>query len=95
MKVNWSPLAMEKLTHIAEFIALDNPNAAEKWVNDLFKKTELLRHQPKMGRIVPELKRENYRELIFGNYRIIYTIGSDIQIATVRNCRQNFTEQDL
>ncbi len=30
MKVTWSPLALQKLGDIAEFIALDNPSAAKK-----------------------------------------------------------------
>ncbi|WP_233546110.1 type II toxin-antitoxin system RelE/ParE family toxin [Salinibius halmophilus] len=36
MKVVWSPLALEKLGDVAEFISLDSPSAAEKWVNDVF-----------------------------------------------------------
>lgn len=95
MKVSWSPLAMEKLGHAADFIALDSPNAAEKWVNNLFDKTELLTSQPEMGRIVPELQKANVRELIFGNYRVIYMISNEIRILTVRNCRQMLTEDDL
>lgn len=27
---------------------------------------------PEMGRIVPELNKKQFRELLFGNYRIIY-----------------------
>jgi len=95
MKVNWSPLALEKLANAAEFIALDNPSAAEQWVNDLFDKTELLSNQPQMGRIVTELQRANCRELIFGNYRIIYIINTEIRILTVRNCSQVLTENDI
>ncbi|PJE55963.1 type II toxin-antitoxin system RelE/ParE family toxin [Marinomonas sp. BSi20584] len=95
MKVSWSPLAMEKLGHTADFITLDNSNAAEKWVNDLFDKTELLTGQPEMGRLVPELQKANLRKLIFGNYRIIYMISTEIRILTVRNCRQMLTEKDL
>lgn len=95
MKVNWSPLALEKLANAAEFIALDNPSAAEQWANDLFDKTALLSNQTQMGRIVPELQRSNCRELIFGNYRIIYMINTEIQILTVRNCRQILTDHDI
>lgn len=95
MKVSWSPLALEKLGHAADFIALDNPNAAEKWINDLFDKTDLLCHQPEMGRLIPELQKANLRELVFGNYRIIYMISTEIRILTVRNCRQMLTEKDL
>ncbi len=32
MKVVWPPLALQKLGDAAEFIALDNPSVAEKWV---------------------------------------------------------------
>jgi hypothetical protein len=41
-----------------------------------------------LGREVPELLDSNYRELIFGNYRIIYKIENDIKILTLRNSRQ-------
>ena len=36
MKIIWSPLAIERVSEIAEYIALDNPVAAEKWVDDIF-----------------------------------------------------------
>jgi toxin ParE1/3/4 len=46
LKVVWSPLAIEKLEAIAKFIALDKPTAAEKWVNDIFDRAEVLGSQP-------------------------------------------------
>jgi plasmid stabilization system protein ParE len=46
MKVVWSPLVLQKLGDAAEFITLDNPPAAEKWVNDVFDKTDLLGSMP-------------------------------------------------
>ncbi|WP_068716928.1 type II toxin-antitoxin system RelE/ParE family toxin [Vibrio tritonius] len=95
MNVVWSPLALEKLGDAAEFISLDDPVAAENWVNDVFDKTELLGTMPEMGRLVPELHNSNYREIIFGNYRIIYSIGLEIQILTIRNCRQILTKDDV
>ena len=88
MKVVWSPLALDKLEAIASFIALDKPSAADKWVNDVFDRTDILSSQPEMGREVPELPASDYREIIFGNYRIIYKIQNVIQILTVRNSRQ-------
>lgn len=33
---------------------------------------ERLRDQPRMGRVIPEIGDETYRELIFQNYRIVY-----------------------
>lgn len=49
MRVIWSPLALAKLGEAAEFISLDNPLAAENWVNDVFDKTDLLGVMPEWG----------------------------------------------
>lgn len=95
MKVVWSPLALQKLGDAAEFISLDNPTAAENWVNEVFDKTELLGTMPEMGRMVPEMSNTNFREIILGHYRIIYSLSHEIRILTVRNCRQILTEDDV
>ncbi|WP_194435576.1 type II toxin-antitoxin system RelE/ParE family toxin [Vibrio fluminensis] len=95
MKVVWSPLALNKLGDIAEFIALDDPSAAEKWVNEVFDKADLLATMPEMGRLVPEMPCSNYREVIFGHYRLIYSCSHEIRVLTVRNCRQLLTDDDV
>ena len=94
MKVNWSPLAISKLESISDYIALDKESAAINWVNDILDSTDALAHQPEMGRAVPELPGKNYRELIIGNYRVIYSIGASIQILTIRNCKQILKFED-
>lgn len=88
MKVIWSPLALDKLEVTAKYIALDKPSAANKWVNDVFDRVDLLAFQPEIGREVPELLGSSYREVVFGNYRIIYKIENEIKILTLRNSRQ-------
>jgi plasmid stabilization system protein ParE len=69
------------------YIAADNPRAAEKWAAGLVTtggETKLKRH-PKLGRIVPEIGREKYRELIYGNYRLVYRTSEKlISVLTVR-----------
>ena len=95
MKVIWSPLALSKLEAAATFIAFDKPLAAEKWVNDVFDRTELLGSQPEMGREVPELLGSSYREIVFGNYRIIYKIENNIKILTLRNSRQLLSSENI
>lgn len=89
MNIVWSPLAMDRTTEIAEYIARDSPSAAAKWVETLFSKVELLAAAPESGRIVPEVNRVEIRELISGNYRIIYRVEQNrISILTVRHGRQ-------
>ena len=95
MKVIWSPLALDKLEAIAGYIALDKPSAAENWVNEIFDLAELLGSQPEMGRKVPELLGSDYREIIVGSYRIIYKIECNINVLTLRNCRQLLTSDNV
>ncbi|VAX02033.1 Death on curing protein, Doc toxin [hydrothermal vent metagenome] len=89
MKIIWSPLAVDQIAAIAEYITLDNPVAAEKWVDDIFNSVKRLKKFPKSGRIIPEIQLDNFREIIFGNYRIIYRIDKNqISVLTVRNGSQ-------
>jgi toxin ParE1/3/4 len=89
VKIIWSPLAIDRASEIAEYIARDKPSAAEKWVNTIFSKVEQLRSSTEIGRIVPEIRNEQFRELIYGNYRIIYRIEKkQISILTIRHGRQ-------
>ncbi|MFH1077395.1 MAG: type II toxin-antitoxin system RelE/ParE family toxin [Pseudomonadota bacterium] len=89
MKIIWSPLAIDRASEIAEYIAQDKPSAAEKWINTLFSKVEQLKSMPEIGRVVPEIINSQFRELIYGNYRIIYHIGKkQISILTIRHGKQ-------
>ncbi|MBU2739392.1 type II toxin-antitoxin system RelE/ParE family toxin [Acidithiobacillus concretivorus] len=72
MKIVLSPLALERVEDTARYIAGDNPDAAVRWVNDLFATVEQLADFPKSGRMVPEVGSPRIRELIFGTYRIVY-----------------------
>jgi len=55
VKVEWSPLALDRVSDIARYIAKDNPGAAEQWVNELFDSVERLADLPESGRVVPEV----------------------------------------
>lgn len=92
MKIEWSPLALERVRDIARYIARDKPSAAEKWVKELFKLVGRLATQPRSCRVVPELNRPELRELIYGNYRVIYKLTDGIHILTVRHGRQLLDE---
>jgi toxin ParE1/3/4 len=89
MKIIWSPLAVDRTSEIAEYIAQDSPSAASKWVETLFDKVQLLKSSPKSGRAVPETRREDIRELIYGNYHIIYRVEKNqLSILTVLHGKQ-------
>jgi plasmid stabilization system protein ParE len=89
MKIIWSPLAIDRTSEIAEYIAQDKPSAAEKWINTIFSKVEQLKYSAQIGRVVPEIRNDRFRELIYGNYRIIYLIEKEqISILTIQHGKQ-------
>ena len=89
MKIIWSPLAIDRATEIADYIAQDKPSAAVKWINTIFSKVDQLASFPEMGRIVPEIENNQFREILYGNYRIIYRIEKkQISILTIRHGKQ-------
>ena len=89
MRIMWSPLAVDRVSEIAEYIAQENPTAAENWANTVFAKVEQLKSFPESGRIVPETNNQKIRELIYSNYRIIYRIEvKQISVLRVRHGKQ-------
>ena len=95
MKIFWTELAVEKLESFADYIALDKPSAALKWIRKMQKSVNKLKDYPESGRKVPEIKRINIREIIEGNYRIIYRIEEKrISILTIRHSSQLLSESD-
>ena len=96
MKVIWSPLAIDRAVEQAQVIAQDKPGAAAKWLDGLFAATDSLADFPRLGRMVPELKKEDYRELGYGSYRIIYRIDPrQISVLTVRHGRRLLDPAEL
>ncbi|MBU0483823.1 MAG: type II toxin-antitoxin system RelE/ParE family toxin [Proteobacteria bacterium] len=96
MKIIWSPLSIDRATEIARYIAQDNHTAAEKWVKTLFKKVQLLESSPQLGRVIPETHSDDIRELLYGNYRIIYRLEQTrISILTIRHGKQILPTEDI
>lgn len=91
MEIVWTKQALSKLNKFVDYIAQDDIVTAELWATKLIEKTDQLIEQPESGRIVPEHDEPNLRELIVGNYRVIYRIRREekkIYIQTVWHVRQ-------
>ena len=78
--IKWTDQSLDDIQNIAAFISRDSRKYARIMVSRIMERTLILKSQPQAGRIVPELKKENVRELILGNYRIIYRIVTKKQI---------------
>lgn len=57
MKIIWSPLAIATINEIADYIAEDSPDAARKWVDEIFTKVKRIEEFPSSGGFVPEIAR--------------------------------------
>ena len=80
------PLALGQVQEVVEHIKTDKPEAAQRWADDVFDLVEELARFPKLGRVVPEARREEIRELLHGDYRLIYRVDEgQISVLSVRH----------
>jgi addiction module RelE/StbE family toxin len=74
VEIIWTDFAIQDLSEIGEYINKDSPKYAELTVSKLFEVPSILINHPNAGKMVPEFSSKSIRELICGNYRIIYKI---------------------
>ncbi len=85
-RVRWTPGALKDLDEIAAYIARDSRFYAAIYVRRMFAASRSLSTLPMRARIVPEVGEVNLRELLIGNYRLIFRLFElEIQIITVIN----------
>ena len=77
MSLVWSNTAREDLKHLRTYIEQDSPIYARQFIQRILARTEPLRGFPNLGRQVPEIGRDDIREIVFQGYRIFYQIASD------------------
>ncbi|HUJ09964.1 MAG TPA: type II toxin-antitoxin system RelE/ParE family toxin [Verrucomicrobiae bacterium] len=77
-EVRWTLQAADDLEAITDFIAQDSPHYASLFAIDVFAAVERLEKFPESGRVVPEKNDPNVREIILGNYRIVYRLRKDM-----------------
>ena len=77
MRVHWTHTAIEHLLVIYEHIAQDAPLYAQRMIDRITKRSEQIAAFPRSGRMVPEYKAPDIREVIERSYRIIYRIKPD------------------
>ncbi|MDP3148219.1 MAG: type II toxin-antitoxin system RelE/ParE family toxin [Ignavibacteria bacterium] len=79
-----------------EYISKDNSAAAQKLVDRIIKKVNSLSKFLERGRKVPEINREEIREVFEEEYRLIYRISSKkVFILTIRNFKQLLPDKDF
>jgi len=96
MTVIWTETAQEHLDEIYRYIARDSVFYAKRMVERLTRCSIQIAGFPFSGREVPEYRLKQIREVIEGNYRIIYYIKSDgIDVLAVLHCAQDYLKDSV
>ncbi len=96
MRVIWSARALTRLEEIFDYVAGDDPAAAERLVERILRRGDSLADFAGRGRRLPEAPRGPFREVIEGRYRIIYRARGDaVQIMSVVQGRRRLRAEDL
>ena len=77
-KLIWSPKATAGLEEICEYILKDSEHYAKLFAQRIVALVETIAEFPMAGRIVPEYQRDDLRERIFQNYRIVYRVKPEM-----------------
>lgn len=80
LKLVWTDSALADLDAIADYIALDNPDAARKVVQRVFDHVEQLAVHPLSGPPIPELGDSRYRQLVEYPCRVFYRHDAEREI---------------
>jgi toxin ParE1/3/4 len=76
-RVSWTETAWRDLEHTADYIAEDSPGYAAAFVRRIREHARTLDEMALRGRIVPELGAASVRELLVGQYRLIYEVRAE------------------
>ncbi len=84
VEIVWTEISIKDLKEIFDYIAEDSVRYASITTNKIYERAQVLAHNPYVGRVVLEFGDKHVRELIEGNYRIVYRIKSEQQIDILR-----------
>lgn len=92
----WTEPALSDLDAIADYIALDKPDAARRLVQRIFRHVEQLEDFPESGSRPQELPRSPYRQIVEPPCRVFYRYdGKRVWILYVMRAERLLRRGDL
>ena len=97
VKIVWTEQSVSDLKDILDYISKDSKRYAENQIRRIKTNTLILKTQPESGRVVPELGIKQIRELIEGNYRIVYRLFNNelVEILTIHHSSRDFESREI
>lgn len=93
MKVIMSDAALDDVEDVEIYLSDKSPAKAKKLTKEIFTRARSLASLPRRGRKIPEIGEDTLRELIVGDYRVMYEIDDDngtVEILAVLHGKQDF-----
>lgn len=75
-QIRWTVGARQDLREMVAYIQRDSAVYAVEMAGRIVTAVEKLAELPNLGRIVPEYQDSSLREVIVGNYRVVYRLGA-------------------
>jgi addiction module RelE/StbE family toxin len=97
VQIRWTRQSIKDLSDIFEYISIDSKKYAKRQIVRIKARPKILKTNPKAGRIVPELPESGFRELVEGNYRIIYKILNErrVDILTIHHSARDLSRRKI
>jgi toxin ParE1/3/4 len=83
-RVIWTRQAVEDVEAIKAYVARDSERYAGLLAERLVMAVSRLELFPRSGRIVPEVGDDSLREVIYGDYRLVYRLqAGSVEVVTI------------
>jgi toxin ParE1/3/4 len=83
-KLVWSPRALADVDAACQYIGRDSLRYAHLFAERIVAMIETIPRHPWLGAVVSEYGREELRERIFQNYRVVYRVHEDsVEVVTI------------
>jgi plasmid stabilization system protein ParE len=92
-RVVWTEAASSDLAGAADYIARDSRFYAAAFVREVRAAARSLRLSPERGRVVPELRQPEIRQLLVQSYRLVYSVApKQVHVLALIHGARDFTK---
>ncbi|MBK8298354.1 MAG: type II toxin-antitoxin system RelE/ParE family toxin [Saprospiraceae bacterium] len=97
VQIKWLKSAKQDLSEIYTYISYDSSKYGKLQLIKIQNKIKILKKNIMIGKAVPELNRPDIRELVEGNYRIIYRVinSSCVHILLIHHSARDIRSRKL
>lgn len=92
-RVVWTEAAQDHLDSVVSYIVQDSPLAGSRFLELVLETAQSLAWLSERGRVAPEIRRDNVREIFVYRYRLIYEVSeSEVHILSFIHGSRDFAK---